>query len=144
MAMIFKRIVSWWKLRRLKGAVRMAADWECWATELSRRLGRDMQELLNVRQQLEEEQQQCERKLQLLRRRLDSIVATTVEDLNEATSLQEQQKTVVEALQQENQVMSEATIPMLVASNRLAVERWNAQVAAQVRQQVLTSGRSEE
>lgn len=126
------------RIRRLwcSRAMRLAYEWEQLSEELSRQLREDARRLEAIGREIDDVQARYGLEMARLRKRLELIARTVNEDLAAAVSAQEMQRTVVESLRQENQVMAESTIPQLVAACRLHTERWNAEIAKQIRRQV--------
>lgn len=71
-----------------------------------------------------------------IRKRLDSVIEVATTDLEEATYALGESKEALEAVQSEKKIAHEITIPFLVQSNKLLLERASADTAEQVRRQV--------
>ena len=82
--------------------------------------------------------------LSLLQVKLVGLSKRLEVDLEQAATIQRQHQTAIDALRSENQVLSEATVPALVASNRLLLQRYDAETAIEVRKMVAASGRPDE
>lgn len=106
---------SRWKMRHLSVARRLAAEWELRANEAQNKLRRDRKRLV------------------ALQRQLQVISDTIVEDLDQAESVNNSQEAVVNALKEENQVMTKVLVPSLTAAHRLVLERYDAEIAIQAR-----------
>jgi predicted nucleic acid-binding Zn-ribbon protein len=121
MTRFIDHIVSWQKYRRLTAARKTAARW--------------MQESAKVMDQISRDSI----KLEELRLEVQSLSDQIAVDVKRASNLVERQREALEALQEENRILSESTIPTLVASHKLLLERYDAEVAIAVRQRVVTS-----
>lgn len=123
---MFVQMRSWLNMRRLTAAQRMAAEWECRAESLARRVDRQW------------------KKLRVAKRLSDSQWESLEETMEGFDELKRRYATVIEALREENTVLSKVSVPTLVAQNKLVLERCNADMAAQVRRRVAaTVGREE-
>lgn len=116
-----RRMISWWRARRLGAARRAAADWERRALDCLKRMRKDGRQLVAVKRQL------------------DMVSDSIREDLDAAAEIQRQQEAVVESLKQENEVLSRVLVPSLTAAHRLLLERYDAETAIQVRLRVAAS-----
>jgi len=75
---------------------------------------------------------------------IKELIATIEDELRKAKALNVKYETALDALRNENKVMSEVTIPALTASCQLGLERWRAETAIQVRRQVAASNTNKE
>lgn len=93
--------------------------------------------------------ERCRKKLASDRRLLNAITETVAEDLDRADEtvadvLREHRsyEEAMEALNSKLKVVEEITVPALVESHKVQLERWKAETAVQVRRQV-SVGREE-
>jgi hypothetical protein len=70
---------------------------------------------------------------------LESLSRLISQHLQEAEELQKQANTVIEVLRSENLVLKESTIPVLVESHKLLLERYDAEISAQARYRAVVS-----
>lgn len=105
-------------LRRLTGARRLAAQWIAECNEVQDRLNK------------------TQRRLRSLQRQFESVSRTMVEDLEQAAAVSSRNEAALEALRQENQVLSDVLVPSLTAAHKLLLQRYEAETAIQVRRQV--------
>jgi len=75
---------------------------------------------------------------------IKELIETIEDELKKAKALNVKYETALDALRNENKVMSEVTIPALTASCQLGLERWRAEAAIQVRRQVAASDTNKE
>ena len=76
------------------------------------------------------------KELRSLDRKVSSVNELAVEDIDESTAALKSAKEALEAVRSEQRIADEITIPTLVQSNRLLLERASADTAEQVRRQV--------
>jgi len=107
-------------------AQRFAKEWEKSAKELIAVLGKKEDILISKSVAIKE------------------LIATIEDELKKAKALNVKYETALDALRNENKVMSEVTIPALTASCQLGLERWRAETAIQVRRQVAASNINKE
>lgn len=112
------RLLSWLRFYRSTAAIRAARSWQAESLHLLSRLAKRQKSLT-----------QLERRLEDLRSKLDA-------DLLRATELEENHKIVVDSLRAENDVLARSTIPTLVASHKLLLQRIDAETALEVRRAV--------
>ena len=105
-------------LRRQSAAQKMAKEWQ---KEASRLLGL-----------LKEEKRQLEKIMMRFENRV-ALATTAIENIEEQVTKHDK---ALDALRNENEVMSDVTIPALTAACKLGQERWDAEAAIQVRRQV--------
>ncbi len=77
-----------------------------------------------------------------LSKRLDVIGNSLVEDIDEASAIQKQCEESISAQQSELRIYSDITIPTLTDQHRLILERYDAEIAAEVRRRVAISANS--
>lgn len=122
---MIKRIVKWMlsrlALRRLSYAMRTAAEWNMRAEQLSRKLERQ------------------EAKLTAIAERFERARISAVETMGEAEDLRRQSEHTIESLRNENGVLEKVLVPTLTAAHKLILGRIDAEVAIQVRRQVLAA-----
>ncbi len=122
---MIRRFLKWLRsrlaLRRLSAAMREAAEWETGAARLDRVL------------------EKRRKNLEAVRSRFDAVWAKALEDLEATEALQRQYEHAVEALRNENGVLSKVLVPSLTAAHKLILGRLDADVAIQVRRQVLVA-----
>ena len=116
---------SWFALRRVSAA-------ECAANRLASRLDKSLK-LLSKRR----------RKLEMLEGKMKGLAESIAVDLEQAESLQQQYDETMEMLRSENRVMSECTIPFLVAEHRLALARVDSDIAVETKKRITTTIREE-
>ena len=112
------RIRSRLLLRRLTSTQRFAMEWELLSARLQRRLSKDSERIDGLRKQI------------------DSLYETLGEDMEEAKLLESQRAAVVGTLKEQYRIASEVSMPALIASHQLILQRYEAEVAIQVRRQV--------
>jgi len=119
---MLRRMIEWWKqrrlVRRITHARRLAASWERRAKRLLKQLERTESRMVVARQKMEGWWEKAE------------------VQLAEANRMIEQHEQALESLRNENEILTETVVPQLTAANRMHLERWNAEVAVQVRRQV--------
>lgn len=115
---ILSRIRSRRAFRRLSAAGRMSAECKAGAERNHRRLER------------------TRRRLTSLKRQLEHVGDTLLEDVEEAQSVQRQHEVALEASRNENEVLSKVLIPTMTAADKLMLERYNAEIAIQVKRRV--------
>ena len=79
--------------------------------------------------------------LESLQSQIQSLSLRLEQQLREAEQLEEQHRTVVEALRSENEVMGEITIPTLVSQHKLIQQRIEEETAISVMRQTATNAR---
>jgi len=121
MRQFFKRLRSWWLLRRHSAAMRQVIKWVDRSHEVGSRLERQRKKLLGLKTQF------------------DLISQSIMEDIETTEFLQREHEHTLEALQEENKVMRDVTIPQLIAAHQLLLERWDAETAVHVRRRVLSN-----
>ena len=102
-------------LNKLKKASNIVSFYENENYELNKRLEKRKVELTN------------------LQRRIESLGETLVEDLEEADSIQRRHRQAFDTLKDENDVLKNKTIPTLVASADLLLQRYDAETAIEIR-----------
>ena len=102
-------------LSKLKKASNIVSFYENESYELNKRLEKRRIELTN------------------LQRRIESLGETLVEDLEEADSIQRRHRQAFDTLKDENDVLKNKTIPTLVASADLLLQRYDAETAIEIR-----------
>jgi len=119
---MLRRMIEWWKQRRLARRVsharRLAVAWERRAKRLLKQLERTESRMVVARQKMEGWWEKAE------------------VQLADANRMIEQHEQALESLRNENEILTETVVPQLTAANRMHLERWNAEVAVQVRRQV--------
>jgi len=123
-----RRLLSWlcsWR-SPVSMARRFAVRWERQSKRLLRQLEKDQE---RIRELLV--------KVQNLSKRVET-------DLDKAAKMEQQHQTAMEALRSENQVLSDTTVPTLVAQHKLLLERHDADTAIQVRRRVAAQLPNEE
>lgn len=76
------------------------------------------------------------RQLLVFEKRLDRIREIMLEDIEEAERAVEASKEALDAVKSEHRIADEITIPTLVQSNKLILERVSADTAEQIRRQM--------
>jgi hypothetical protein len=74
--------------------------------------------------------------LEIILTKLKTLSARVESDLAQATTLEREYQTAMDALRQENMVLVKSTIPALVASHDLLLKRADADVSVEIRRQV--------
>lgn len=113
--------MKWWRRlfgERRSAAVLMASTWQRTSRQLLHRLKRDRKQLISLQSKLQQLNNQLE------------------EDLDAALRAQQSYETAIDALRSENQILSETTVPTLVAQNKLLLQRYDTELAIQARRQV--------
>jgi len=117
-----KRILAWirykWKVYSFSTTRRLIAKWEYLSDSYMTRLA--------VK----------EKRFELLFRTHEQLKTETEVELENVRRINEQAQTAMEALRNENEVLSEIIIPNLTAACQLGLERWKADTAVQARRQV--------
>lgn len=120
---IWKRIWTRWAMRRLTAAQRMAVEWQSEANKVLRRLERNHKRLV------------C------LQRHVETVSATVAENLEDCEQTLRQHAVALEALQNENRINSDVLVPFLTTAGQLMLQRYEAEIAVEVRRQVAAVGR---
>lgn len=118
MRRVFRKLRSWWRLRRCSQAMRKAHQWSEESERLSRRIEKSI------------------KRLKKLRTLFEVTADDTLEDVEEALRLQRKHEHALEGLREENTVMSQITIPFLTAAHKSVLERVEAETAIQIRKKV--------
>ena len=105
-------------LRRQSAAQKMADEWQVVAAKLLASLEKRKTQLQKTITQFDNQA---------------AVIATDIEHIEEQAAKYEK---ALDALRNENEVMSDVTIPALTAACKLGQERWDAESAMQVRRQV--------
>ena len=113
-----KRFLSRWKLRRATAAQKIANAWQVEAKALLIKLGA--------------EAKKTRKTIDRFNKRSDSIQAV-IESIEEHVLKHEK---ALESLRNENEVMANVTIPALTSACKLGLERFDAEVAVQVRRRI--------
>lgn len=106
---------------KTSAAQQLAADWEVESAKVLKVFEDDKRKLLDLQDTLEATMKKVEL------------------DIANANRLQESQQTALEALRNENKIFSDTTIPTLVASHKLILERIDAETAIQARRRVIAT-----
>ncbi len=123
---IWKRLWTRWAMCRLTAAQQMATEWQSEANRVLRRLERN------------------HRRLVCLRQNLESLSATVAENLEDYEQVLRQHAVALEALQNENRINSDVLVPFLTTAGQLMLQRYEAEIAVEVRRQVAAVGRRRE
>ncbi len=119
---MIRRLIRWVlsgiRLRRLTAADRMAIEWSRTSDVVLRRMERDRKRLL------------------ALKRKMELVGDAVMEDLEEGEATLRQHNHAMEALQDRIDVMEKHTIPELVESHQLILQRLRAETALQVQRRV--------
>lgn len=82
------------------------------------------------------------KRLRSLKAQFDIVSETVLEDIEDAENLQRKQEHVIDGLGEENKVMSKIMIPQLIAAHKLILERYDAEMAIEVKKR--TASRPQE
>lgn len=119
---------SWLGFRRLSSAQTLANDWN---RDSARVLKLILGHKKSLIQQLTE--------LIALEARLSTLMRQVDRDFTEAEKLEKSHAIALDALQNENKILSEITVPTLTAQHKLLLARYDAETAIQARRQVSAS-----
>ena len=119
---VWKGLRTRWAMGKLTAAQRMAAEWQRETGRLLARLERDR------------------RRLSGLQRRFEAVSATVAEDLEDYQQLLRQHAVAMEALQNENRINGDVLVPFLTTAGQLMLQRYEADIACEVRRQVAAIG----
>jgi len=112
-------------LSRLTFARRMAVKFEHDALAIRQRLDKKMDQLTRLQSEL------------------NSLSNEVQVDVQRMESLERAYQTTVDALREENRILSESTIPVLVGSHKLLQERYEAEIAILSQQRAAMTEREE-
>ena len=138
-----RRILKWLRsrlaLRRMSYAMRTAAEYQVRSDRWDRVLENRRKKLAVTRTQFDEAWMKSSAELGEVRARFDAVWESASSELEEAESLQKQSEHAIESLRNENGVLEKVLVPTLTAAHKLILGRIDADVAVQVRRQVLVA-----
>ena len=114
-------IRSWFLQNKLRITERLVNDTELRVSKLLSRL------------------QRKEKKLRSTRNRLESLISSLSEDLEEGLVIQKQCEEALSAQRSELKILKDITVPTLTTQHKLLLQRYDAEIAVQMRKQVAAS-----
>jgi predicted nucleic acid-binding Zn-ribbon protein len=116
--MLIRRLISWFRFRRIRSVRRDVLRWTGEASSLRKRLEKKQGELKVIRRLFNDTYDEAEAMVEQSRSLIDKYEPT------------------MEALRSKCEVLEDTLVPELVAAHRLALERIDADIALQIRRRV--------